>query len=81
VTGFSEKRFLKNADFNISDIFLRREEKEIPESFIEFVESQAGLRDSGMLNNLKLNRKITSFISSFFVVFSYECKKLTINSN
>ena len=48
---------LKKADFNISDIIINKEEKEIPESLIKFLKDKAPV---GTVNKLKNKGTITS---------------------
>ena len=56
---------LKKADFNISDIKLKKVEKEIPSNLIEFIEKQASIPRE-KINELKEKRKfITSELESF----------------
>ena len=50
---------LKKADFHISDIVIQEEEKEIPESFIEFVKKQLKAPDNEV-KKLEEKGKITS---------------------
>lgn len=50
---------LKKADFNISDILIQEEEKDIPDGFIEFIERQLNTPDE-KIKELKNKGKITS---------------------
>jgi AAA15 family ATPase/GTPase len=50
---------LKKADFNISDILIQEEEKEIPDGFLEFIEKQLKTPDE-KIKDLKTKGKITS---------------------
>jgi len=52
-------RILKKADFNISDIIINKEEKEIPEGLIDFLETQLKAPEE-KINELKNKRKITT---------------------
>lgn len=50
---------LKKADFNISDILIQKEEEDIPDGLLEFLEKQ--VKDSSkVINDLKNKGKITS---------------------
>jgi AAA15 family ATPase/GTPase len=51
---------LKQADFNISDIVIDKEEKDLPKGFLEFVEKQIK-EPSDKIQELKTKGKITSF--------------------
>jgi AAA15 family ATPase/GTPase len=50
---------LRKADFNISNILIQEEEKDIPDGFLEFIEKQLKTPDE-QINKLKSKRKITS---------------------
>lgn len=50
---------LKKADFNISDILIQEEEKDIPDGLIEFLDKQVN-NSSKVINDLKNKGKITS---------------------
>lgn len=50
---------LKKADFNISDIIIKKEEKDIPDGFIEFLKKQIN-EDDDKIDALKKKGKITS---------------------
>jgi AAA15 family ATPase/GTPase len=50
---------LRKADFNISDILIQEEEKDIPDGFLEFIEKQLKTPDD-KINELKNKGKITS---------------------
>ena len=50
---------LRKADFNISNILIQEEEKDIPDGFLEFIEKQLKTPDE-QINELKSKGKITS---------------------
>lgn len=50
---------LKKADFNISDILIQEEEKDLPDGFLEFIEKQLKTPDE-KIKELKNKGKITS---------------------
>jgi len=50
---------LRKADFNISDVVIQKEEQEIPDGFIEFIEKQLK-SSSDSINELKSKGKITA---------------------
>ncbi len=50
---------LKKADFNISDILIRKEEKDIPDGFLEFLEKQVKARNH-QLEEIKIKGKVTA---------------------
>lgn len=50
---------LKRADFNISDIIINKEEKDLPDGLIEFLEKRA-IAPVGEVNRLKGKGKLTS---------------------
>ncbi|MEZ2444889.1 ATP/GTP-binding protein [Chitinophaga sp. RCC_12] len=50
---------LKKADFNISDIFIQEEERDIPEGFITFIENQLNAPND-TINELKAKGRMTS---------------------
>ena len=55
---------LRKADFNISDILIQEEEKDIPDGFLEFIEKQLRTPDE-KINELKNKGKITSVSLEF----------------
>jgi AAA15 family ATPase/GTPase len=50
---------LKQADFNISDIIIQEEEKEIPDDFIEFLKKQVKVPNE-KIRDLEVNGKVTA---------------------
>lgn len=55
---------LRKADFNISDILIQEEEKDIPDGFLEFIEKQLKTPDE-KITELKNKGKITSVSLEF----------------
>ena len=55
---------LKKADFNISDILIKEEERDIPDGFLEFIEKQIKTTDE-KINELRNKGKITSVSLEF----------------
>jgi AAA15 family ATPase/GTPase len=55
---------LKKADFNISNILIQEEEKDIPDGFLEFIEKQLKAPEE-KINELKSRGKITSMNLEF----------------
>ncbi len=55
---------LRKADLNISNIVLKKEEKDIPEGFIDFLEKQLNTPNE-KINELKNKRKLTSIDLQF----------------
>ena len=55
---------LRKADFNISDILIKEEEKDIPDGFLEFIEKQLKTPDE-KITELKNKGKITSVSLEF----------------
>jgi len=69
---------LKKADFNISDILIQEEEKDIPDGLIEFLEKQ--VKDSSkVINDLKNKGKITSVNLEFEHTVNNEKYSLPFN--
>lgn len=55
---------LKRADFNISDILIQEEEKDIPDGFLDFIERQLNVSDE-KVSELKSKGKVTSINIEF----------------
>ncbi|MCL2683275.1 MAG: ATP-binding protein [Bacteroidales bacterium] len=55
---------LKKADFNISNIFIKKEDEDIPDMFIDFFEKLDGV-PKDKIQELKNNKKITTFNLKF----------------
>lgn len=57
-------QILKNADFNLSNIIIKKEEEEIPEGLLEFIEKEREI-ETKKLKELKEKRKITRVALKF----------------
>ncbi len=71
---------LKKADFNLSDIFIKKEEKDIPNGFLGFLEKQKGvteneiqeLRNKGKITAINIEFEHTVNGKSYFLPFEDE---------
>lgn len=71
---------IKKADFNISDILIKEEEKDIPDGFIEFIEKQLNapnekvdeIKKKGKITSVDLKFEHTINNEKYFLPFEYE---------
>lgn len=57
-------KILRKADFNLSDIFIKKEEKDISLALLEFMENQKDI-ETNIIEELKAKNKITSISLEF----------------